>query len=156
MISKCGAGKDSSESHGLKGDQELIPKEINPEYSLAGLILKLKLQYFGHLMWRANSLEAPAWCWERLRAGEGGWQDEMVTDSMDMTLSKLQGTVKNREAWHAPVHGVTKSQTGISDWTTTTKPSATARDSGCFQFPTKKNKATVSSLTHTFYWYPWF
>ena len=57
MISKCGAGKDSSESHGLKGDQELIPKEINPEYSLAGLILKLKLQYFGHLMRRADLLE---------------------------------------------------------------------------------------------------
>ena len=83
------------------------------------------------------------------------WLDG-ITDSMDMTLSKLQEIVKNREAWHAVVHGVTKSQTGISNWTKTTKPSATARDSGCFQFPTKKNKATVSSLTHTFYWYPWF
>ena len=79
-------------------------------------MLKLKRQYFGHLMLRANSLEKTL-IWERLRAGgesAGEMKDEMVeciTDSMDMSLSKLQMIVKGREAWHAAVHGVIKSQT---------------------------------------------
>ena len=84
-----------------------ILKEISPEYSLEGLMLKLKLPYFGHLMRTANLLERP-WCWERLRArGEGddrGWLDG-VTDSMDMNLSKFQEIGKDREAWHAAVCG---------------------------------------------------
>ena len=101
-----------------------ILKEINPEYSFEGQMLKLKLQYFGHLIWRANSLEKP-WCWERLRAGgEGGdrgwdgwrWWDG-ITESIDMSLSKLWEIVKDRGAWLAVVHGVTKSQTQLSDWT---------------------------------------
>ena len=84
-------------------------KEINPEDSLEGLMLKLKLQYFGHLMWRADSLEKTLTLgkiegrrrrgWERMR-----WLDG-TTDSMDMTLSKLQEMVKNRETWQAAVHG---------------------------------------------------
>ena len=100
-----------------------IPKEISPEYSLEGLMLKLKLQYFDNLMQRANSLERP-WCWERLKAtGEGDdrmrWLDG-ITDSMDVSLYKLHEMVKDRDPWHTTVHGVTKSWTQLSNWTTTT------------------------------------
>ena len=120
MLLKCGVGEDSWGSLARRSNQSII-KEISPDYSLEGLMLKLKLQYFGHLMRITDSLEKTLMLGKiesKRRSGrqKKRWLDS-ITDSMDMNLSKLRETVKDRGAWYAAVHGAAKSWTRLSDWT---------------------------------------
>ena len=103
----------------IRRSNQSILKEINPEYSLEGLMLKLKLQYFGHLIQRANSLEKTLML-GKIEGGRRKGQQRMkrldgIIDSMDMSLSKLRDMVMDREAWRGTVNGITKSRTQLSD-----------------------------------------
>ena len=121
MLLNCGVGEDLRVPRAARRANQSILKEISPEYSLEGLMLKLKLQYFGHLIWRTYSFEKTLMLgkiegrrrrrWHRMR-----WLGS-ITGSMDMRSSQLQELVIDREGWSAAVHGVAKSQTQLSDWT---------------------------------------
>ena len=123
MLSNCGAGELLRVPQTAKRSNQSILKEITPDYSLEGLMLKLKLQYIGHPMRRVNSLEMTLMLgriegrrrrgWQRMR-----WLDSL-TDSMDMNLSKLWKIVEYRGAWRATVHGIVKRRTQLSNSTTT-------------------------------------
>ena len=118
MPSNCDVGEDLKVPWTARRSNQSILREINPEYSLEGLMLKLKLQYFGHLMQTADLLEKSL----MLGKTEGRWRRghhrrwlEDITDTMDMNLGKLWEMMRGREAWHAAVHGVTRSWTRLGN-----------------------------------------
>ena len=124
MLPNCAAGEDSWRVPWTATSNQSILKEVSPEYSLEGLMLKLKLQYFGHVIRRTHSLEKKLMLGkieDKRRRGRQRmrWWDS-ITNLMDMNLSKCWEMVKVKKAWHNTVHGEEKSQTRLKDWKTTT------------------------------------
>ena len=125
MYIYCVARKDSRILWKARRSSQSILKEIHPKYSLERLLMKLKLQYFGHLMRTADSLEKTLVLEKiggRRRVEQRMLLLDGITDSMDMNLGRLQEMVRDREAWHAAVHGVMNSSTWLGEWTTAYLP----------------------------------